>query len=349
MKKILGLLILAFVLSGCTTYKFQKTTSGSLGYLACYDGYPIPEYTSGKEKSLPPDLTLAKERFKRRQTTVEYYYKQMDQIESRLKAFLWEPPAMIAGFIGGVFRWPFIAVADYKYNHSLKYKTKIDKQDEEKEELETARVNNLRKKLDAYIAEDLSKEPLARREAGAVVVAPKSQPEVLPATQEPAKPAAALPVIPEVVPKTETAPVSPQTASEPAAPAAVTKEEPAVQPAEAPAAAVQPAAETKPVIVETPVAKTAPEPTVAIITAQPAKGYSPLKVNFSGQKSHSKSGKIVSYLWDFGDGDTSTKKNPENTYWSTTFGSRSFTVTLTVRDQAGSVSSITSTIEVITR
>ena len=237
----MGLLILAFVLSGCTTYRFQKATSGTPGYLACYDGYPIPEYTSGKEKSLPPDLTLAKERFKRRRTTVEYYYKQMDQIESRLKAFLWEPPAMIVGFIGGVVRWPFIAAADYKYNHNLKYKTKIDKQDEEKEELETARVNNLRKKLDAYIAEDLSKEPLAPGKAGAVVVAPKSQPEVLPAIQEPAKPAAALPVIPEVAPKTETAPVSPQTTSVPAIPAAVTKEEPAVQPAQVPAAAVAPA------------------------------------------------------------------------------------------------------------
>jgi PKD domain len=340
--------MLAFILSGCTTYKFQKATSGNQGYLACYDGYPIPEYTLGKEKSLPPDLTLAKERFKRRRSTVECYYKQMDQIESRLKAFLWEPPVMIAGFIGGVLRWPFIAVADYKYHHNLKYKAKIDKRDEEKEALETARVNNLRKELDAYIAADLTKEPLAQAVVRAVVT-PKSQPEALSTTPESAKPALVLPVIPEVVPKTETSLANTQTASVSATPSAVTPEEPAVKSIEAPAVAAQPTAKIKPVVEEVPVAKIAPEPPVAVIIAKPVKGYSPLKVNFSGQKSHSQSGKIVSYLWDFGDGDISTKKNPENTYWSTTFGSRSFTVTLTVRDQAGSVSSATSTIEVITR
>jgi len=103
LRKILALFILTSLLSGCTTYKFQKSTSGSQGYLVCYDGYPISEYTAGKEKSLP-DLTLAKERFKRRRSTVEYYYKQMDQIETRLKAFLWEPPVMAAAFLGGVLR-----------------------------------------------------------------------------------------------------------------------------------------------------------------------------------------------------------------------------------------------------
>ena len=81
MKKILVLFFLGFILSGCATYKFQKpATSGAKGYLVCYDGKPILEYTVGKEKSLP-DLTLAKERFKRRRSTVEYYYKQMDLID----------------------------------------------------------------------------------------------------------------------------------------------------------------------------------------------------------------------------------------------------------------------------
>jgi microbial collagenase len=86
-----------------------------------------------------------------------------------------------------------------------------------------------------------------------------------------------------------------------------------------------------------------------VISAQPVKGYSPLKVNFSAQKSHSKSGKIIAYLWDFGDGDTSTKKNPENTYWSATFGPRNFTATLTIRDDAGNTSSASAIIEVITK
>jgi hypothetical protein len=344
LKKTAILLILTFILSGCTTYKFQKSSSGNPGYLACYDGYPIADYTVGKEKSLP-DLTLAKERFKRRMSTVEYYYKQMGQIESRLKAFLWEPPAMIVGFLGGVLRWPFIAVADYKYNHNPKYKARVDKLDEEKEVLETARKGSLRKELDTYIAEDLSKESLPQATAAVAVTAPKPQPEVLPVTHEPAQPAPALTENQEAILQTETSLANPETAAKPITLPVATKEEPAVKPA----VMAQPPAEIKPVVEKTPAAKIVSEPPVAVIIAQPVKGYSPLKVKFSGQRSHSKSGKIVAYLWDFGDGDTSTEKNPENTYWSTTFGSRTFTVNLTVRDQTGSVSSATSVIEVITR
>ena len=178
LRKILFLLFLTFVLSGCATYKFQKpTSSGAQGYLACYDGKPISEYTVGKEKTLP-DLTLAKERFKRRRSTVEYYYKQMDQIESRLKAFLWEPPAMVVGFLGGVLRWPFIAVADYKYNHNPKYKAKVDRQDEEKEALETARLGKLRKELDAYVAKDLAEESGGRGVVEAAFSEAKLEPKV---------------------------------------------------------------------------------------------------------------------------------------------------------------------------
>ncbi|MDP3042412.1 MAG: PKD domain-containing protein [Candidatus Omnitrophota bacterium] len=293
MKKITIILLAVLFLSGCATYKFQKpTASGARGYLACYDGEPILEYTVGKEKSLP-DLNLAKERFKRRRPTVEHYCKQMGKIEPRLKAFFWDPPVMIAGFLGGVLRWPFIAVADYKYNHNPKYKARMDKLDEDREALEAARVDSLRKKLDAYIVEDLSKESLPQ---GVAAAAP-----VLPAAQ-----------------------------------------------AKAPAV-VQPPVEIKPVVSkEAPVAKVVLEPPVAVIIAQPAKGYSPLKVNFSGQKSYSKSGKIVSYLWDFGDGDISTKKNTENIFWSATFGARNFTVTLSVRDDTGAVSSTTAIIEVST-
>ena len=344
MRKILFLLLLTFILSGCATYKFQKSTSGPQGYLACYDGYPITEYTVGKEKSLP-DLALAKERFKRRRSTVEYYYKKMGRIETRLKSFLWDPPVMMAGFVGGVLRWPFVAVSDYKYNHNPAYKTRVDRLEEEKEALEAARADSLRKKLDAYIAEDLSKESLLKGETKTLVPA--------------------LPAVQKAVPKTETLPVSPEKAPAtlapapsvstpptpvPATPLPAIKEEPALKPPVEPVAVTPPTEEIKPVIVEAaPVAKVVLEPPVAVIIAQPVKGYSPLKVNFSGSKSHSKSGKIVSYLWNFGDGDTSAQKNPTNTYWSTTFGSRSFTVTLTVTDQSGSVSSATSVIEVITR
>jgi len=307
-RKILILLFLAFVLSGCATYKFQKSgPSASQGYVASYDGKPILEYTVGKEKSLPPDLTLAKERFKRRRAKVEYYYKNMGQIRSRMMEFFWDPPAMFVDFLGGVLRWPFIAISDYKYNRNPKYRERVDKIDEQKDALDKARVNSLREKLNTYINEDLAKESLTQGQA--LPAAPKIEPTV----SEP-KPAV-LPPAPEVRPSV-----------------------PQPKPAK-----------IKPVRVKAkPVVKPALEPPVAVIIAKPAKGYSPLKVNFSGQKSYSKSGRIVSYDWDFGDGDTSAKKNPENTYWSTTYGVRNFTTTLTVRDDAGNTSSASTVIEVAT-
>lgn len=313
MKKILVLVTLGFILSGCATYKFQHpVTSGGTGYLACYDGKPILEYTAGKEKSLP-DLNLAKERFKRRRKTVENYYKQMGLIESRLKEFFWDPPAMFVDLLGGVLRWPFVAVADYKYNRDPKYKDKIDRLDEQREELEKARVNLLKEKLAAYIVEDLDKEFSTQNIAVAAPVV--ERPEL---AQKSLPPVLALPAVQETPSKVETPVLIAKPISEPV---------------------VEPVKEIKPVVLE---------PPVAVIVAKPAKGYSPLIVKFSGQQSYSKSGKIVAYDWNFGDGDTSTKKNPENTYWSTTFGPRNFTVTLTVRDQAGSVSSTTSVIEVTT-
>lgn len=295
MRKILVLLFFVSVLSGCATYKFQKSaSSGSQGYLVSYDGKPILEYTVGKEKSLP-DLTLAKERFKRRRTTVEYYCKKTGQIQSRLKDFFWDPPVMFVDFLWGVLRWPFIAVADYKYNRNPKYRARVDKLDEQGYALEKSRVDSLKEKLNAYIKEDLASEHLPQ--------------------------GAALPAAPEVAPQT---------------PAPVVAE-------------VKGPAEVKPVSVEEkPAAKPSLEPPVAVIIAKPVRGYSPLKVNFSGQKSYSKSGRIVSYDWDLGDGDTSTKKNPENTYWSTTYGLRNFTATLTVRDDAGNTSSVSTVIEVST-
>jgi len=360
LKKIAILIISCFILSGCATYKFQKSTSGPQGYLVSYDGYPLPEYTLGKDKSLP-DLALAKERFKRRKATVEYYYKKMEKIQTRVSEFLIEPPQMIGGFLWGVLRWPWIAAADYKYNHNPKYKARIDRQDEERDALETAKMAKLRKDLDTYVVKDLAKES----QGSGAVEATLSAIETKAVSPEPVKEEA----VTSSELKTENLPAPGQAAPEQAAVAV--KEEPGVTPqpvketpvvvepaAEketpvAPASAVEPAATAVPEKAPAAIANLPPpkplELPVAVITAKPLKGISPLKVKFSGQKSFSKSGKIVAYLWDFGDGDTSALKNPENTYWSTTFGSRNFTVTLTVRDQAGSVSSTTSTIEVITR
>lgn len=85
---------------------------------------------------------------------------------------------------------------------------------------------------------------------------------------------------------------------------------------------------------------------LAVIIAKPAKGYAPLTVRFSGSRSTSPYGRIVSYFWDFGDGDTSAKVNPSNTYYSGSFAPQYFTVTLTVEDDKGNIAKATANIEV---
>ncbi|MCX5705674.1 MAG: PKD domain-containing protein [Candidatus Omnitrophica bacterium] len=91
------------------------------------------------------------------------------------------------------------------------------------------------------------------------------------------------------------------------------------------------------------------EPPVAIITAKPMKGYSPLKVRFSAGKSHAIKGKIVSYEWDFSDGDKAKKLDPINTFYSGSFEPKQFTVTLTVQDDKGNIGTATETIEVLNK
>jgi len=367
LRKILVLIFLSLIISGCATYKFQKPAAvGSEGYLACYNDKPLLEYTVGVNKSLP-DLALAKERFKRRRSMVEYYYKKMNIIEPRLKEFFWDPAVMMVDLLGGVLRWPFIAVADYKYNRNPQYKARVDKLDEQKEELEKARINTLKEKLGAYITEDLNHEPFSRQTVVPV-------PQIVKAAQVPEAGSAEIQEVtatphaepvsvsqikePESVKELQAALAStPQVKESESIPESQTPE--AVSQLESLAAQVSPAVEVEavlpqaqeeiePPVVEEPVLQKILEPPVAIITANPLKGFSPLTVKFSGQKSYSKTGRIVAYDWSFGDGDTSTLKNPENTYWSTTFGSRNFTATLTVRDDAGSVSSATVVIEVST-
>jgi len=324
---------LTFILSGCATYKFQRATSSKdAGYLVAYDNKPISEYTVGKEQSLP-NLDLAKERFSRRRLTVEYYLKKSGEIESRFKEYLWDAPTMVLDFLGGILRWPFTAVSDYKYNHDAKYKMRMDRRDEENDDFQRAKINQFKEKLAAYIAQDLAKESSSMGEVAKVAVETK---------------------VPEVIetPKIEVpVAVTPQPAAVAAAvvaPEPVAVEEPAV--VVAPVAEVKPPiAEIKFPVVKAPVIKKELIPPKAVITAKPEKGLSPLVVKFSGQRSSSKNGKIVAYLWDFGDGDTSTKINPENTYWSATFGSvRNFIVTLTVTDAAGATSSASTVIAVTT-
>ncbi len=80
-------------------------------------------------------------------------------------------------------------------------------------------------------------------------------------------------------------------------------------------------------------------PPVAAISANKISGFVPLIINFDASNSTDADGSIASYLWEFGDGTTSTSK-----VISHTFAAGTFTVTLTVTDNKGATGTSTATI-----
>jgi uncharacterized repeat protein (TIGR01451 family) len=70
---------------------------------------------------------------------------------------------------------------------------------------------------------------------------------------------------------------------------------------------------------------------VAFASANVTSGSSPLTVNFSSFNTYDQDGGNLSYLWNFGDGTTSTQPNPTKTFTSGT-GPTGYNVTLTVTD-----------------
>ncbi|MCX5695949.1 MAG: PKD domain-containing protein [Candidatus Omnitrophica bacterium] len=265
-KTQVSIILAVIFLSGCACYSFKKGESPyNNGFVASRYGRVLPEYTIGKDNSVP-DEAVAKERFKRRRIEVEAYYKKMGYIKNRFRQMFIDPPFFMIQAVSGVFYMPSVAINDYKYNHDAAYKEKIDKQEDAEYRAEKERLRVLKEKLNSYIQNDLQKETPA--------VAPTAEP----VKKESLPPEKAKPVVSE----------------EALAPKAV----------------------------EAPAKEVAAKIPNAVIVAKPLKGVSPLTVQFYGSKSSSPNGRIISYLWDFGDGDTSTKKNPMNTYWSTTYGSR---------------------------
>jgi glucose/arabinose dehydrogenase/chitodextrinase len=85
-------------------------------------------------------------------------------------------------------------------------------------------------------------------------------------------------------------------------------------------------------------------PVAAAAATTPTYGYSPLSVAFSSAGSSNPGGGQLSYLWDFGDGTTSTAANPSHTYTSSTV--RTFTARLTVTSQSGASSTDTVSVTV---
>jgi glucose/arabinose dehydrogenase/fibronectin type 3 domain-containing protein len=72
----------------------------------------------------------------------------------------------------------------------------------------------------------------------------------------------------------------------------------------------------------------------AVASAVPSSGHSPLTVNFSSAGSKDPlGGTALTYLWDFGDGATSTAANPVHTYSAS--GTSTFTAALTVTASGG--------------
>ena len=320
-----SVLFLMILLSGCATYKFQKGPAPyDKGYVVSRDNYTIVEYTVGENNTVPEDLALAKERFSRRRRIIEDFYKKMGSIENRFKMGFADYPVMMFKLVTGVFRLPFIGVSDYRYDHDPKYKERILKIEEQKDALEFARVAKLKDKMANYVKSDLAKEQFT---PGVAVL----------------KEAAAAP---------ERTAVFPQ-------PLGIEKSN-VVESHSEPASAIAPdmAEEPKPQlkVASQDVPATKPRSRVpdsglitAVVNARPVKGFSPLRVQFSAKGSFSPHARIVSYSWDFGDGDVSTKASPVNTYYSASFEPRHFTATLTVQDNLGNTSTQSIIIEVLNK
>jgi VCBS repeat-containing protein len=82
----------------------------------------------------------------------------------------------------------------------------------------------------------------------------------------------------------------------------------------------------------------------ASASADVTSGYSPLAVSFSSAGSSDPNNSTLSYLWEFGDGTTTTSPNPTKTY--TASGVKTFTAKLTVTNAQNVGSSVTLTIVV---
>ena len=81
---------------------------------------------------------------------------------------------------------------------------------------------------------------------------------------------------------------------------------------------------------------------VAAASANPTTGGAPLDVDFSSAGSYDPDGDIVSYAWDFGDGDSSTLPNPAHTYQFPGL----YLATLTVIDDDGATASASVEVQV---
>ena len=345
MKNLKLLLIAILFLSGCAGYRYHHGQSPyDEGYVVSRDGYTILEYTLGPDDSVP-DRYLAKERFKRRRRVVEDYYKKMGYIQNRFKEAVWGPWTSLWKLVGGIFRLPFIAVADYKYEHNPEYKKKVQETYAQKEAEQEEHVEELQASLDEYIQEDISQEEPQEQ----VVIEPvkKSLTDKVfgwwpwggKSARDEAEVRKRLGIMDIKEEPIEVEPAPEVVVEEKITEIEVVKEDTSQQEIEELLFEVDQ--------IKTREKKIPPKPSQsieAVVTARPLEGFSPLVVKFYGRRSRSPGAKIVSYDWNFGDGDTSNKANPRNTFYSGSFEPRVFTVTLTVQDNQGNTD--TSSVEI---
>ncbi|OWW27024.1 hypothetical protein B4Q04_04925 [Zobellia sp. OII3] len=121
----------------------------------------------------------------------------------------------------------------------------------------------------------------------------------------------------------------------------VEEEEPIDDPVEEETPAEEEPVEENPEVPEPPTSP-ANEAPVAVVGATPKEGSLPLKVSFNGGDS-SDDKAVVSYLWDFKDGETASSKNPEHTFTE----AGTYDVVLKVKDEEGLSSSGKLTIKVL--
>ena len=77
------------------------------------------------------------------------------------------------------------------------------------------------------------------------------------------------------------------------------------------------------------------KPPVADIQANPTSGQSELRVDFLSTNSYDPNGSILTYAWDFGDGNKSTENNPSHIFVNNTTNPIDFKVTLIVTNSNG--------------
>jgi len=87
------------------------------------------------------------------------------------------------------------------------------------------------------------------------------------------------------------------------------------------------------------------KPPIADIQANPTSGKSELKVDFLSTNSYDPNGSVLTYSWDFGDGNKSTEENPSHTFVNNTTNPIEFKVTLIVTNSSG-IKSVPATVTI---